>query len=441
MLSAINNSLEFPVVNRFGNVTGKRTVLNSIFADMFPGEPIVVMNLKDEKVITSEMLNPRKIGRDEYQFDLYSGSFVKRRQFLGVRSPLLDELVNFDEALYYAGRAYLINGSSALGKGDLQMKIVKDGTVFTIGSETLMVKDGCGFIRQSRVADLDKSRQHRKVYSTDMAMNYSTVQFLPEDEVVITALVNAGRELIEFCNSKENLYQLPDLKEFAELLRLAPEFIEHPYFQQRIRTVFARIMYYAIIGGESLQQFVGIPCADEEGVQTGRDLGQPVAAVGRYPMDKPNWFPTQVAYSEFLSEFESIQHTMNGMVNGVRKFFKGQLIVVPDEFFPAGLDVIMSQEDCKLSNDWTCEADVKAEKKREYAVMFSGYLGVVQWAAPGMLAKVPSSVAKFLGGDWDFDLYGFMTNAPLLKTIVSAFDQNVINPKVNKTFTFPKQSN
>lgn len=441
MLSAINNSLEFPVVNRFGNVTGKRTVLNSIFADMFPGEPIVVMNLKEEKVITSEMLNPRKIGRDEYQFDLYSGSFVKRRQFLGVRSPLLDELVNFDEALYYAGRAYLINGSSALGKGDLRMKIVKDGSVFTVGSEALMVKDGCGFIRQSRVADLDKNRQHRKVFSTEMAMNYSTVQFLTEDDATITALVNAGRELIEFCNSKENLCELPDLKDFAELLRLAPEFIEHPYFQQRIRTVFARIMYYAIIGGISLEQFVGIPCADEEGVQVSRNLQQDVAAIGRYPMDKPNWYPTQIAYSPYLAQFETIQHTMNGIVNGVRKFFKGQLIIVPDEWFPAGLDVIMSQEDCKLSADWRCEADVKAEKKREYATQFSGYLGVVQWAAKGMIAKVPSSVAKFLGGDWDFDLYGVMLNVPLLQSIVSSFDSNVINPKVNKTFTFPKQSN
>ena len=188
-----------------------------------------------------------------------------------------------------------------------------------------MVKDGCGFIRQSRVADLDKSRQHRKVFSTEMAMNYSTVQFLTEDDSTITALVNAGRELIEFCNSKENLCELPDLKDFAELLRLAPEFIEHPYFQQRIRTVFARIMYYAIIGGISLEQFVGIPCADEEGVQVSRNLQQDVAAIGRYPMDKPNWYPTQIAYSPYLAQFETIQHTMNGIVNGVRKFFKACL--------------------------------------------------------------------------------------------------------------------
>ena len=440
MFTAIQNSMDVPVINRFGNMIGKRTVLNSIFADMFPGEPLCVMNLKDEKVITEDMLNPRKLGRDEYHFDLYSGSFVKRRQFLGVRSPLLDELVNFDEALYYAGRAYLINGSSTLGKGDLRIKIVKDGFELQIDGETIMIKDGTGIVRKSRVASLDASRQHRKVFSTEMAMNYSTIQFLLEDDATITALVNTGRELIEFCNSKENLCELPDLKEFADLLKLAPEFLEHPYFQQRIRTVFARIMYYAIIGGISLEQFVGIPCADAEGVQVSRDLSQEVAAIGRYPMDKPNWYPTQITYSSYLAQFESIQHTMNGMVNGVRKFFKGQLIIVPDEWFPAGLDVIMSQEDCKLSSDWTCEADVKAEKKREYAAMFSGYLGVVQWFGQKMLAKVPVSVAKFLGGDWDSDLYGIMLNVPLLKSIVGSFDANVINPKVVKTFTFPKHN-
>jgi len=281
--------------------------------------------------------------------------------------------------------------------------------------------DGCGFIKASIarrmpvLGRVDASEDHDrlKAYGEDKTASLpaQALQHYPRDEAV--ALEAADRLQAQLAAEQETLVT-------GEIL---------------FRSVTAgRIQGPSAVAVPSADGKLHLPALKSGTVEPGGGV-----LIGRSPYDKPNLRPfpadrvaamadTTAAFLDGCAamqySFVAAEDEAAGAADEAPMFFaKGNLIVVPDEMWPADFrdrDLVMSAEDVKTHSAWT---DRKARATNDTPVGCTGILQATEIFAPGSLVAIPVDEQKKLDGDFDGDAVIIIADRPALFAHVQRSDE------------------
>ena len=429
-------SFNLKTVDIDGALLGVTTVRNSVFhavTNSQLGDYVIVKFTQPVKNIPL-FINHEGI---TYRTDIFGGSKLRGKFSDGDYGSLIAvtlrageffrQWFTSEESFWYAQRAFLAHTKANASKtihGPLKIATVPDKTKLTI-RDKLIVQDGFGYIKSSKVAQLKLNNVDR------MAMrDAKNVPFEALHAYECEGNRNATEELF---NAAKNEYLL------------------------RRNYVTPKVQAKAFACTVPKHTAIGVPVLGKNVILSSKalwgDFVKDGVMIGKNPYSARNlqfadsngisWLPS-------LEKLKVFQYSLTGFYADntnevVGSFFKGLLGVIPDNDWPAeyyDADIIVSSKDQKLNQSWISSDEKNSDQDKKQQIRLNGVLVIIQELHKKQLVGIPLSMAERLGTDYDGDEYDILSaiNFPSVADLVRSESKTaILNPKIAKSFT-PRQS-
>lgn len=365
-----------------------------------------------------------------YRTDVFGGSRLKPNLKKGDYGSLIAvslQAADFfkswftsDESFWYGQRAFMPaqpDKKIKASRGELKIATIPDAEELAVFGD-IMVQDGFGFIKESKAENLYPV--DRPLYARQKNVAYQALQAYDGDR-------EAALELLE--NAKN---------------AISSEDFDCRSVDERANSLISTLPKMTAIGIPVKGDKILLPNTPQwnefvsEGCLVGRN---PYSAKRIQVIDSDH-----INFSDDLLKLKVFQYTFTGYVNGKKgrlngTFFKGIVMVIPDEFWPKiyeHIDMLVSSKDQKLNQSWINE-NIKIEHQNLLQELkVTGMLVVKNEYNNSHLAGIPVSLADDLAGDWDGDPYDIMSRKGFdhLAMIIKEEGQDAIpSHKVGKSFT------
>ncbi len=437
-----SNTIRIKKVNALGKTLGEYQINDSIYQAIAPG-------ITDYLIV--EFDRPQKASRlppfiqhegKYYRTDVFGGTKLKTKMsennfgsMIAIpieSSEFFKTWLTFDESFWYGQRAFLPEEANQANKGlrgRFQIALIPDSMNFSIIAP-FIVQDGCGYIKESAA---DKMGIKAPAPLQSLPTSYLTYQATQSYESsgqirVVEELIHHSMPRITPAVSALEQKQVPD--------------------EPTLET-----LYPAITVGLPNHMGVAIPVSGEKVYFGAQTPWQSYAnekegiIIGRNPYDAKKLQFAEIAFSQDLGKLRCMQYTLTGYSSGdqtpIGRFFKGLLVVVPDDKWPeeySNCELLVSAKDEKLNQTWRDEAAKKSAQNstKPTVINLCGMLVVKQEYPRGKLIGVPKPIAEVSAGDFDGDEYNVIAAKGLKlfkEMIINGSQDSIPNPKIPKTFT------
>ena len=429
-----------PVITPSGKKIGEYSVYHSIFhaiTNSKLGDYVIIKFTKP----TAERKIPLYVEYEGvvYRTDIFGGSRLKPNPKEGDYGSLIGvslQAADFfeqqwflsEESFWYASRAFMPEEADQEVKSSRgKIKIItvpdKDKEEIFLG---LMVQDGVGFIKESiastlKLSDVDRKNAHNKV----KALAFQALQAYEPNKNVALEMLNHA---IKHQDPKDPI---------------APSY------------TMPKKTFIGIAAKE------GIILPDDD---MWREYASDGLMIGRNPYSAKRIQvidDKDIKFSKELSHIKVFQYTMTGYLENANKpkkrnksyqssltasFFKGLLVVVPDDKWPQkyhDISIIVSAKDQKLNGKWLSEDYKKKDQSSRNKYNFYTTLVVKQEYNKQFVGALNKEIADALAGDFDGDPYDIMPTKgfSLLASLIKAGQNDAIpNPKIDKSYTLRSKS-
>lgn len=430
-------------VNSKGDLLSEYYLNDSIYNAIAPGiANYIIITFECPQKATRMPIFVKHKGK-YYRTDVFGGTKLKAKirensygSLIGIpieAGEFFKTWLTSDESFWYGQRAFLPEDDEDASKGlqgRFRMALIPDTMNYAM-MESFIVQDGCGYIKQS-VAEMIGMKTPESSGSLQPAnLTYQATQSYEsygQTAVVEEIITQSLPAVIPAMSSIKNK-KVPNSAVLGNLC-------------------------HALVFGIPNHVGLAIPVSGNK-VIFGTDTPwknyvseNDGIIIGRNPYDGKKLQVADVGFSPLLGKLRCMQYSLTGYMPSenatpVGRFFKGLLVVVPDDQWPkefSSCDLMVSAKDEKLNQTWNSEQVKKSTQNSESSTVITlcGMLAIKQEYPRARVIGVPSNVAAVSAGDYDGDEYNVIStkNLPRFKElIIKGSSETIPNPKINKTFT------